>query len=273
MIKKHRNKNDYFYSGNSLWVRNFAKKVFYSQDINSLIKPSEMSLFLENESKNKENGWVGIDSENYTHDKIVIVNGGWNYTEKLMNLCALPPDVTFIGINEAASKWNINRRLNYYLINNPYEDCLELLPSKTIKPKMIASVRTNPIFLEKYDGQKYLYDPVKDANYAGMSWDFKYQLDDYRNPMCAAISLAHQFNAKKILICFPDEGYEQERPAAIKIKEDFWMFQQQINNYRLTEGMLFWLKEAKIDTAIYGNVLEYKHTTYIDAGGFARFFS
>ena len=90
--------------------------------------------------------------------------------------------------------------LNYYVVNNPYQECLYYYPQIVRSwPKCIASIRTNPNFLEVYQGLLYIYSPTNGQGFSGVQIDTPYSIDDYRNPVCAAINLSYKFKVKKLL--------------------------------------------------------------------------
>src|SRR5688572_25304735 len=120
MIKSHRNRNDYYYAGHGLWVRNFAKKNVVPMDINDLIPGQDMSIMLTNENTNQNKMLQRIDTESFQHPKIVIVSDGYKFKELHKTLESLPNDVTIIGVEETMSVWESNRRMDYFVINNPF---------------------------------------------------------------------------------------------------------------------------------------------------------
>src|ERR1019366_5912452 len=92
-IKHHRNKNDYYYAGNGLWARNFAKKSVRPIDINNLIPESDMPIMLENETANHSTMLQRVDTESFSHQKIAIVSDGYKFNETQKLLEKLPSDV------------------------------------------------------------------------------------------------------------------------------------------------------------------------------------
>lgn len=150
-IKKHPTKNEYIYAGSGLWVRNFTNEIVRPYDINdSLIQEKDLKLLLENELENNREIFQKIDSEDIAHEKILIVSDGYDFAKKQKLLELLPKDVIVIGVNGTLQDWNCNRRMNYYVVNNPYKECMDYFPKfpKT-SPRVIASTRTNPLLDRK----------------------------------------------------------------------------------------------------------------------------
>lgn len=258
MIKKHRNRNEYFFSGYG-WVRNFTKSNVNPVDINNFIPEKEMQILLENELANKLKMLQKIDTEPFKHNNILILGSGFNFNEK-QNL--IPDNCIVIGVNESLKLFN--KKMHYYVVNNPYKECLDFIGSEQrLWPRCIASTRTNSNFVKQYRGIVYEYTPVIDQMYGGSRIDADYLIDDYRNPICAAISLAYKFDVKKLFLLCCDEAFEQERPGCEKLPNNKWIYPQQKKAHSLVDGCLYWLKESKIKTGYHCDGLEYKYATYI----------
>jgi hypothetical protein len=258
LIKKHKNRNTYYYAGNGLWVRDFTKK---SQpiDINNLITEKDMIIMMNNESTNHTKMLQNIDTEDFSHQDIVIVNNGYGFNNKKLQL---DDKITIIGVHDILKLWNIQRRLNYYVVNDPYE-CLNYLPNHQKWSKCIASIRTNADFIEKYKGLIYTYTPTPDANYSGLKLDNDYFIDDYRNAICAAIGLSYKFNVKKLLLLYCDEAYDKYRPGTEQVN-GLWIYPQQKIAHNLIDASLYWLRAAGIKTGYHGKGPEYKNAAYIE---------
>ncbi len=271
MIKKHRNRNDYYYAGDGLWVRDFTKKSVPATDINNLIPESDMPTLMDNESVNHTRMLQQIDTENLRHDKIAIVNNGYGYDDSLIKL--LPNDVIIMGVHDVLKLWNNSRRLNYYIVNNPYEECMTYLPKHQRWARCIASIRTNHEFIKKYNGLTYVYSPVSDGVYSGLKSDADFFIDDYRNAICAAISLSYQFDVKKLLLMWSDDIYDKAREGAEKLEENLWVYPQQKKSHNLIEANLYWLKKAGVKIGHHGEGLKYKNAAYISGDDMDEFFA
>ena len=274
MIKNHRNKNDYYYAGNGLWVRNFMKKSAAPIDINNLIPEADMMTMLNNESNNHNKMLQRIDTETISHDKIAIIADGYKFTEKHKLLEILPSDVVVIGIGETLARWESSRKMQYYIVNNPFDDCLHLLPKQQkVFPKCIASMRTNPGFVEKFNGIVYSYSPTPTTTFSGQKPEADYLIDDYRNPICAAVGVAYRFSVQKLLLICCDDVYKEHRPATEKLNNGLWMYPQQKVAHDLIDGNLYWLKTANIKLGYCSEGPEYKNAGYIAEGDIAKFFA
>ena len=274
-IKKHSNKNEYLLTYAGMWVRNFHKMNVPYIDINKITQTNEYALLLKNEIINTKNRYAWIDSEDFQHDKIVIVSDGYKFEEMNKVLEKLPKDVAIMAVNGALTKWKGSRTPTYYVVNNPYVQCMQYKP-KSIFPKCIASTRTYHEYLEKYKGAKYRYMPVSEEGYAGpKSNEINYQIDDYRNPICAAIGLAYQFDVKKLVLACCDDSFDTERPGADKLPNGLYQYPQQKIPHSLIEGNLYsWLRSSKPDllvrNASFG--LECRLAAYIEKDSIVAFF-
>jgi hypothetical protein len=274
MIKKHRNKNEYYLAGGGLWVRNFTKKNILPIDINSLIPDHDMKLMLHNETENRFKMLQRIDTESFSHPKIAIVGDGYGFEQGQSLLERLPPDVTVIGVNETLRRWANNQKMHYYVVNDPYDTCMHLLPkNQRVWPRCIASTRTNPDFISRFNGIVYEYSPVTDKNYSGLSSEAEYFVDDYRNAACAAVGLAYKFNVNKLLLFWCCDVFDHERAGAEKLPNNAWIYPQQKTAHQLVDGNLYWLRTREIKVGHHSKGPEYKNAAYISEGDLARFFA
>jgi len=272
-IKKHTNKNEYLLTPTGMWVRNYTKSVVPYVDINRLAKEADFALFLKNEIMNNKSRYPWVDREGFRHDKAVIVSDGHNFKAVQKELAKLNKSVTIIAVNGALAKWTATRVPAYYVVNNPYPECLHYLPK--MFPKCIASTRTNHTFLERYRGVKYRYLPVPDREYSGThNHEVTYQIDDYRNPICAAIGLAYQFGVRRLLLACCDDSFEGQRPGAEQLPNGLWQYPQQRINHGFIDASVFWLRRLSKEIAVRScsGGLEYSFAPYIAPEEIVTFF-
>lgn len=245
-IKKHPNGNHYVLTDQNMWVRNYTLDAAPCVDLNDTIRQEDHFLFLENEYRNNQNKYTWIDSEEMDMRQVVIVSDGYGFEKKQQLLGKLPKETTIIGVNGALNKWILpNRSLNWYVVNNPYKECMRCLPRRArILPKCIASTRTNHNFLASYRGSKYRYLPSSNSKYAGIAQtEVHWQVDDYRNPVCAAIELAYRFGAEKIMLFCCDDSFTDERPGAEQLANGLYQYPQQNIAHGLIDAKFYWLKQ------------------------------
>lgn len=266
-IKKHKNGNEYLQTKEGYWIRNFTKSA-NPIDINSLTNPSDYFTLIENQLKNESNhSLMAIDIEMKYCPKIIIVSDGYQFKEKQSLLKTLPEDVLILGVNRSLAKWNLNNRpMNFYVVNNPFSQCLSFLPTEhRYYPSCITSIRTFPDFIKKYKGEKFKYYPAYEENFSFIS-KANYNFDDYRNPICAAIGLAFRFRAIKLLLFCCDDVFGEERPSAEQLPNGFWMYPQHRISHSLIEGNLHWFKNQPdkiIKIANFSNGPEYNNISTI----------
>jgi hypothetical protein len=268
-IKNHQSGNQYYLTEEGNWVRNFAKPSVPYLDTNNTIKNQDYFIFLQNEFQNNLDRYPWIDSENLFYPKIVIVSDGFEFNEKQNLINSFPKDVIVFGVNGSLNKWKCQRSMNYYIINNPYPECMKFFPrGKNILPKCIASCRTNSKFLSNYKGNKFRYYPVNEASYTGSgSKEVSWQVDDYRNAICAAVGLAYRFGVQKLLLLCCDDVFKEEREGSYKLENGLWSYPQQNIAHGLINGSIFWLKNQEYyDVQAYdhskGKI--YEHLPYIE---------
>jgi hypothetical protein len=275
-IKKHNNKNEYAYAGYNTWVRNFTKTSVKPYDINDdMLSLDDIKLILANEESNGQKIYQKVDTEDFVHEKIVIVSDGYKFKDAQKIIDSLPSDVVIMGVNGAFANWqNQTKRLNYIVINNPYEECVYYYPT-IIKhwPKCIASIRSNAPFISSYKGFVYVYKPTPNVAYSGFNSEFESFIDDYRNPVCAAICLSHKFKVKKLLILSISDLYADNRPGTEKVKDDLFIYPQQKMAHSLIDANLYWLDKTGVKTRFNDAGLDYRYASYIREDEVKDFFN
>jgi hypothetical protein len=278
-IKKHTNKNEYLLTGSGVWVRNFCKPHIKAIDINDFGNHEDHDLFVKNEFRNLEKRYAIVEEEKYNFSNVIIASDGYQFRERQELLGQFDGQTYIIATNGALAEWKLmeserttRRNISFYLVNNPYANCLHYLPRSKYAPICIASSRTNPEFLESYQNNVYLYRPTHNQLYSGPRMGGSVYIDDYRNPICAAIHLAHKFQVKKILLFCCDDSFAEERPAAVKLENGLWTYPQQIMGQQIIDGMLYWMKQKGVKTGCCGSGINHNNATYIPDSKLHEFF-
>jgi hypothetical protein len=248
MIKKHKNKNEYYLTNNKMWVRNFTK-LATPVDINKLTNPDEYNQMIEREFQNKKRNLPDISSESIQFDNCVVVSDGYNFEKNHQILKELPGNVAVLCTNRSLAKWSIKRKIDYYVVNNPYNECMSYIPAHQYFPRCLASIRTYIGFIKSYRGLIYTYTPVSESTYSGSDNSSIYRIDDYRNPICAAIGLSYRFGVRRLALFCCDDVFGDERPGSIRLENGLWMYPQQKYSHGLIEGNLYWLSHQE-DTSV-----------------------
>lgn len=284
-IKKHKNKNQYISTPSGKFIRNFTLDNLSEVDINTLIDQKDFHYLLSNEMENQKENYSRIDTEKFYTKNVLIVSDGYNF-EQIHRICSkLPKDITIIAVNEALTKWSLanpnyesKRSIQFYVVNNPYQECMRFLPKTNHYPNCIASIRTKPEFLKKYKLKNrsiFQYYPTPSENFGNKLNNAIWTLDDYRNPVCAAIHLAHKFEAEKIILLGCDESFSEERPGSVKLENGLFCYPQLKTSHEIIDAMFYWMKanpenSIKIADASFG--WKYKHAEYIEIDKIADFF-
>lgn len=274
-------KNNEYVKEEGLWIRNpyCSGRPF---DVNSLSK-LEPDLLLRNEMDNVRSPHLQMDEfSELSMDKVVIVSDGYDWANKQLLLGDIPNKIVkVLGVNGSLSLWSmvgdsatVKRTMSFYVANNPYPECMGYLPrSHRYYPNIIASTRTYPGFISAYKNQPYLYRPTGDFDYSGFGWgEISMVLDDYRNPICAAISLAARMGAKKIALLCCDESFEDERPGAVKMENGLFQYPQQIKCQKIIDKQLFWLGKNGVEIRDCSSGIKLKNAKYINPEGLKDFF-
>lgn len=276
-IKKFKN-NEYIFAEN-IWVRNpysSAEKI----DINNLTK-NDLKIFLDNEHINSQIYGLQDDLNEINLTNVIICSDGFGWKQKQKTLGGIPNKICkIIGVNGSLAKWEmvgekaeIKRTMTFYLANNPYSECLAYLPKKhKYYPNLIASTKTNPKFLKEYKNQPLFYKSTNDLIYSSFTEENYLKIDDYRNPICAAISFAVKKGLKKLALFCCDEAFSEEKPGSEKMKNGLYQYPQQIMCQKIIDKQLFWLKKAGVEVKDCSSGIEYENAEYIDSENLMSFF-
>jgi hypothetical protein len=266
-IRRKKIKNNEYVKteNNNIWIRDFCNLSAASVDVNTTIKETEYFLFLKNEFQNNLKKYQWIDSGNNNFQTGVIISDGYDF-EEVHKTLEKKNQICFFGVNNSLKKWkNENTSLNFYIVNNPYEECLRFLPTtKKSLPTCIASNRTNPEFLKQYNGIKYRYSP---ANEEGVRFnrpsDVYFQIDDYRNPVCASINLAYRFGCEKILILCCDDSFKENKPGSVLLDNNFYTYPQQNIANEIVDCYLYWFLNSGRQAAYHSSGKKLNNAEYI----------
>lgn len=280
-------RNEYIRAGD-IWVRNFTKTNVKSFSINTLCKSdSELLIYNEMVNTNRTDAY-SINEENFDFPFIILVSDGFNFDIKQHLLSHLPKkEIAIFAVNRSLAKWglltekirpDLRRSINFYIANNPYKDCLSYLPiDNNYYPTSIFSTRIYPKFLNQYYGNKFLYHPTPEVSYGGkMDKGISYYVDDYRNPICAAITLASKMKVRRLLLFCCDDSFEGERPGAEQLDNGLWQYPQQNISHQIIDANLYWLSNQEDYPVKVGNFSsgkDYVNAPYIQADKLMEFFT
>ena len=280
-IKKHSSKNEYARAGD-LWVRNFTKPKVVPLALDQLFDKEDYQIVIQNENKNHKHS--KISDENIVFRNIVIVSDGYGFSDKQWVIQKFPPNIAILAVNGALRQWELmsakyddRRSINGYIVNNPYPECTRYLPRKDMRyyPTCLASKRTNHEFLERYGGEIYTFETSHTISF-GKDNSEKYKIDDYRNPICAAIGLAYQFGVRKLMLFCCDDSFEKERDYAVQLKNGLWTYPQHLRSQDIIDANLYWLTHQEnmpVEVSDYSSGRDYLNATYIkDEEGAIQFF-
>ena len=271
-IKKHQSGNEYIFA-EGVWVRNFTKDSLTKVNLTHMFEQSDYHTILKNEEMNRN--YPNIANERLQFNGMVIVSDGYDFENRHLFLNKLPKDVAIFATNNVLSKWKLlssktiseRRTINAYVANNPYRECLNFLPIRGSQyyPACVASNRTCHEFLKKYSGDVYTYTPTPEVAF-GVSRSESYFIDDYRNPICACVGLAHQFKVSKLMLLCCDYSFKEQRDFSVPLSNGLFTYPQHIKSQRIIDANLYWLKSQefrKVEIANYSNGIDCDNAVYI----------
>ena len=283
IIKKHKNRNEYIVTSDGVWVRNFCKTNVSPVDVNHFLGENEYHYILSNEFENKKIKFNEM-LQNAKTANIVIVSNGYNYLKKQEILVKLPyKQVSIMATNGGLRDWKLvgknclpemKRSIDWFIVNNPYPECKRFLPiAHSYYPRCIASSRTNAEFVKQYKGDVLLYQPAANGDYSGFFQNAEGIIDDYRNPICAAISLAYRVGVKKLVLMCCDDSFIDERPGAEKLDNGLWCYPQQKISQRIIDANLYWLAQNGVKIRDCSSGMKFECATYISEEEMQDFFN
>ena len=262
-IKRHKNRNEYALTDN-FWVRNFNSPDVKPIDINRLFEENELKYVLDNEIKNSKMGIPLLSKDTASINNLIIISDGYGFKDH-QKIKKLKENFKILVINHALRFWESTQFPSLMLMNNSTDMAMSAMPMGQM-PQLIASRRTHHPFLRGYQNNMYMYDPVPDEFYqSSTAKDSPAYLDDYRNPICAAISFANFLNVQNIFLLGCSYAYGENRPGTIKVGENAYQYPQQQLGDKIIDLNLFWYKFGNKNRQIFHIGLEnsYKFSKYL----------
>jgi hypothetical protein len=260
-------KNNQYIQGGGVWVRNFTGDNKNPLAVSHLYSREDYEIVTQNEHVNSVR--PKISDEILSFQKVVIVSDGYNFQERHQLIEKMPKDVCVLAINGALKDWKLTgkRSINAYVVNNPYKECMRFMPKpKGYYPVCVSSIRTNYNFTKQYKNDIYVYCPTPELTF-GTEYAEKYFIDDYRNPVCAAIGLAYQFGVEKLMLMCCDESFKQQRDFAVQLKNGLWTYPQHIRSREIIDANLYWLthqENKEVSVVDFSDGGDYFNATYIN---------
>lgn len=259
-VKNHKNGNEYIHVENNIWVRNFTLPFAKPIDINKLYKDEEIGIFIENENKNIFSKFPKFEPKDLSQKNVIIISDGFGF-ENINNIIEnINIKNKFIILtNNSLKKWdNLKVLPDLFIENNPFKECLNNISQK-FYPNCLLSTRVNNRFLDFYKYKNInFYHPTPLENYNPISKnDDSKHLDDYRNPICAAISYSYFCNAKNIFLIYCSEAFEKEKSGTVLHNDGMhYQYEQNKLSDKIIDHMLFWLKKKNNNFKIFQHGLE-----------------
>lgn len=270
IIKNHKNGNQYKHVENNIWVRNFTLNYNKPVDINKLFDEKEISTFIFNENKNIFSKFPKFEPKDLSQKNIIITSDGFGFEKINEVLNGINLNKKFIILtNNSLKKWdNLKVLPDLFVENNPFKEALNNISYKYY-PNCLISTRTFYQFVNNYKYKNInLYNPTPLEFYNPITKidDSKY-LDDYRNPICAAINYSYLCNAKNIFFLYCSEAFEEEKPATILHNDGIhYQYQQNKLSEKIIDSMIFWIRKNNKSCNVFYHGLDktFKFASYIE---------
>lgn len=253
---KIKDKAKYILSKNGYWVRNFFSDIgdykfdYYNHDIKELTN---------NEIMIKSLNIPSIDKEIIRTEKIAIISSGTdiencrNIIKKLIN-----KKYFLLGVNDILNKGIFP---NYYINCDTTNYCIRHIPKKArILPQLIVSSKSCAEFVKLYKskGSVYYYIPTMNSKY-NLKNKSSYTIDDYRDPICAAINFASRWSTDIVLIS-PQNFFKEMKDGMEKIDDNKYIYPQQKISHYFADSLCYWAKEeGGCDISVVSTGMKYEN--------------
>lgn len=269
-VKNLHHGNQYLNIEKNIWIRNFTLKHVDPIDINNLNQEEEIKTLIDNELTNNSFKLPKFEARDLSNKNVFIVSDGFGFDEINNILEKINIRNKFIILtNNSLKKWdNFNVLPDLFVENNPYKNALNNINSR-IFPNCLLSSRIYPEFINLYKYKNInFYNPTPSLKFNSLyKNEIKNYLDDYRNPICAAINYSFVCNAKNIYLLYCSEAMEKEKPSSV-LHNDGIHFQYEQNKLsdKIIDGMIFWYrKNNKFSNIFYSGLQKsFKFGTYIN---------
>jgi hypothetical protein len=273
VLKEGINRNVYL-KKDSFWIRNPNGIGSIPQDINNMYSEIEIRKNIENEIYNSKLNIPNIETETFEWENVIIVSNGYGFKNDHADLLDGFPNSRksiVISVNNTPRFWESKRLPNYYITNN-----LNDFSNFKFLPILIAGKRSDPVSIVKYKNMKYFYSHTPSNNFKSPSdTNSLLYIDDYRNPICAAISCCNHYKVKNLILAFCSEGYENKKDGMEYISDNVYMYPQQKLANSIINGMLFWYLVNNPQSKIFYTGLKnsFSLAKYIDNTDFKGIYS
>lgn len=268
-LKKDINQNEYMKIG-KYWVRNFSVPTIKEIDINNFYYDINLQEIIQNELENTrlKNELLEKDLFNRYRNFLIVSDGYGFENHKLFD--SIRSDVCIIATNQAARLWESKRLPDFFLINNPDPSCMVAMPVR-IFPKLIASRKTHNKFLRSYPNGLHFYDAVPDGYYKSPFNDTsEIHIDDYRNPICAAIGLSFKFGQGNLFLAFCSPAYKNKKDGMVDLGDNLHNYPAQRTADEIIDANLFFYKfgRPRFDIFYTGYKNCFKFSKYLEVENF-----
>ena len=90
------------------------------------------------------------------------------------------------------------------------------------------------------------------------------QIEDYRNPVCAALKISFKFGCENILLLCADDSFKENRPGSVLLENGFYCYPQQNFATEIIDGCSYWLRKNKNNLFYNSKSKKLNNATYIE---------
>ena len=259
-VKNLNQGNQYLNVEKNTWVRDFTLNHVLPIDINNLIQEEEIKTFISNELINNTLKFPKFETKDLSNKNVFIVSDGFGFDDINDILQNINIKNKFIILtNNSLKKWNnFNVLPDLFVENNPYKNALNNINSK-IFPNCLLSNRIYPEFVKMYKYKNInFYNPTPSSKFNSTSEnEISNYLDDYRNPICAAINYCFLCNVENIHLLYCSEGMVKEKSASLLHNDGIhYQYYQNKLSDKIINGMIFWYRKNKKNSNIFYHGLD-----------------
>lgn len=160
-----------------------------------------------------------------------------------------------IGIDKAF--YFLGDKLDIFIHGNPNE-CLDLYPNEMINkwPIGLFAYKTNPKFIRFWKGIKNGFLSPRVTNLLNIH-SHQLILEDHRSIILSALNFISLCNIKNVKLIGVENYLSEPKDGTLCIKENVYMYPQQIINLSIMSAGIYWLKNFGVNVYIFNKDIDF----------------
>jgi len=230
---------------NVMFIRNFCAEGHHV-DIDETFSVEESELLNANVLRNKDSLNINLHLERYKYHSLALLVGKARLDSK--DILERSKKALVVGINESLKEHG--EKMDLYMCNNPYDSAMLFLPDRLDAwPDGVFAYRINSKFLNMYKGTRCGFGTPMSTRSNSIINVNRYMmcLEDHRSIVLSAFDLIFRLGIKNLVLIDVENYLSEERPGSVYIKNEIYMYPQQIVQASIMSAGAFWLRKYGIN--------------------------